>query len=167
MQYLWAFIAIVFECFAARKQKTDVLVLYVYSLQLELLAPQAVCPVMFRFVLFLTLLLVAVTTLPGAWYNGHSVPLPMAAGQQVLMADIGGSIKHAADIEADAGVQQDCGTSKPCSSCKLCHVCTHAALSADAASASLILTALHTQPTHAAATWLSAEHAPDFKPPIL
>ncbi|MES2943859.1 MAG: hypothetical protein V4772_13400 [Pseudomonadota bacterium] len=119
---------------------------------------------MFRSVLFLILLLMATTALTGAQYGSHSARLLMQP-EQALAADID-CMNHKL-TEADSASKPDCDASKPCNSCKLCHVCPHAALFADAAPAAAIQAALYTRPTHSAAAWLSAEHAPDFKPPIL
>ena len=120
---------------------------------------------MYRFVpLLILMLLVAVAALAGGQYGNHSAQLFLPQNQ-ALVANID-CIDHEAAV-AGPSIMLDCDTTKPCSNGKLCHVCPHGALLAHAGSATSILTPLYIRPPHSAVAWLSAEYAPDFKPPIL
>lgn len=123
---------------------------------------------MFRFVLPLLLMLVlaAVSVLNGGQNNSAHSFMPPGQASLTNLAKSGHIDGMSHDSEASSGVKRGCDAAKPCSTCKLCHVCPHAALAGDGGSASL-WASLSVQPTHFEAAWLSAEHALDFKPPIL
>ena len=70
-------------------------------------------------------------------------------------------------LHATSIVQNSCNAAQACADCKTCHVCPLAVLASGVASANSAEPLFYTHPPHAAANWLSAEHAPDFKPPIL
>lgn len=120
---------------------------------------------MFRSVLLLILmLLVAAVALPAGPYGVNPARL-LASANQALAANTG-CMQHEA-VKASAKPQKDCDAAQACDSCKLCQVCPHAVLAADVDAAPSARALFYTRPPHIAAPWLSAEHAPDFKPPIL
>ena len=132
---------------------------------LNFFARAAVFFVMFRSALLLILmLLVAAFAQPAGQYVSRAASSPVPVSQQALAA--GACWQHDA-LTSASSLQNDCQAASACESCKLCHVCAYAVLSAGAVSASAGLALFQTRPTHFVALWLSAEHAPDFKPPIL
>ena len=120
---------------------------------------------MFRPVLLLILmLLVSGFALPTAPSRTDSVRLPVQT-KQALAANAA-CTHHDARREVST-FQRGCDTAQVCADCKTCHVCPLAALAVASVTATSAGPLVYTRPPHTAASWLSAEHSPDFRPPIL
>lgn len=136
----------------------------VYSLRLELFSCQAVCLPMSRSVVLLILMFLVALALPAAQYgiDSASAHAPASLTLAASSACTNGNALSATPI-----VQNSYSAAQACAGCKTCHVCPLAVLASGVACVTSVEPLFYTRPRHAAANWLSAEHAPDFKPPIL
>lgn len=125
-------------------------------------------PVRHFFLFLLLTLVLAPLALQGG--QGSAMAAPAAAGQTAAMTweeeKLHGEPRAAAHHAADAATLSACDPTQPCQACTLCQACQQAA------SANEMALPLHSprkqlQPPHRAASYLSAQGAPDFRPPIL
>lgn len=143
--------------FKAAKQRTHGSSICMFTV--NLFPRKAVCFIMFRSLLFLILaFLMAATALSGGLYGSNAVKLYVPSSQAAATG---------IDCLKLSGSGAESSNNQACSSGKLCAVCMHAAFLADVGPAALMFTATCMPPAHQATAWLSAEHAPHFKPPIL
>ena len=120
---------------------------------------------MFRSVLLLILMLLvsgfALQTAP----SGNDLARVPVLTKQALAANP--ACTHHDTHRKMPKLQRGCDTAQACADCKTCHVCPLSVLAVAAVTATSAGPFIYTRPPHAAASWLSAEHAPDFRPPIL
>ena len=120
---------------------------------------------MFRSVLLLILmLLVAGFALQTVPFGNDSARVPVLT-KQALAANP--ACTHHDTRREVPVLQRGCDTAQACAGCKTCHVCPLAVLAVASVSATSAGPLIYTRSPHTAASWLSAEHAPDFRPPIL
>lgn len=120
---------------------------------------------MFRCVLLLILmLLVSGFALPTAPSGTDSAWVPVLTKQ--ALAAIPACTHHDAR-RVMPKLQRGCDTAQACADCKICQVCPSAVLAVASVTATSAGPVIYNRPPHTAASWLSAEYAPDFRPPIL